>query len=271
MSNTVKPEVPANQVPALKNWRGLVRRAVAEGDQGDNMCRALLMFQQRAAFQSRYARVCQSLGIPEVFQVAKEMLSDRKDPYSQAPMSLAPPAQGKPSTMTKADALLILSKREKCTHTLPPTSQVDNPSMKKYHAGKHGHYAQCLQCERKWNWNKERKCWLITQEDLLHQKVRAPVKSEKQEPKTPEKQKPEVGTSGDSSRFFSPLQRSSSGGSQGARHRGWAASNSISASRSSGSWENVPDVPMAEPVPPFPDHHPAAEEFQELEWSEEEF
>ena len=253
--------VPANQVPAWINWRRLITHMMTEASHGDAVTRALLMIQQYPQFHSRHANVVASLGIPNMFTVAQEMIRDRKDPRSQAPASLTPPTSAK--SMTKEEALLTFNKREKCTHILPAEGKMSNPAMNKYAAGRHGHYAKCLLCSRKWHWEKAEKTWKIVDEDALHTRIRAKAEE------IPVKGKPEEdGISTGSSRFSSPLPPSSSDGLRGAPLRGWAALNS---SRSSGN-STFLDVEMAPPVPPFPDQGPEEEEevFEQFEWAEPE-
>ena len=64
----------------------------------------------------------------------------------------APPTRQLPKPEAEAAKLKV---QVKCSHK----TDKEADAIKVYGAGRHGWYAKCTQCERRWKWNKETSAW----------------------------------------------------------------------------------------------------------------
>ena len=180
----------------------------------------MLSLSQSQAFHSRYAQVMANLNRPDILTVAKEFVLSRSDPVSGAPAGMEPPKSA--SRVSMPEARKILAARGKCSHRKDPVGKNANPAVRQYSAGRHGAYAQCNMCERKWHWSIPECKWLICQEEKLVKVaqatmkagVKSEVKPELKSVKSECKEEPDAGTPGLSQVFSSPLPPTSSASSR---------------------------------------------------------
>lgn len=243
---------------ALKNWRKILKSVLREFATHQEVLQSVCLMFPMQSMHSRISHVNEMSGTASLYAHVNMTVQSRKDPASGAPAGM--PVVANPTATTPGQAMAALKKRDNCPHQPAGWKQGDpNLAMKKYSAGRHGNFAMCQLCNRKWVWNKDNNKW------DLHTPSEAPLvklanfKFLKQEVKQESKEEQQDSSSsqfGLSEASFSRFSQSSSGSlPRGARARGLAA---LGAAQNSSS----PDMdqtqqPMDTDLPVFPDtDHP---------------